>query len=209
MVAVANSGQFLGAKGFKMMPGKYYRPPHLVQVNTPSTMNTTGARYYTVPFIIEQPTALAGAWCYNGGAADSGDKFKMALFSEAAAGGPGTMVKSFGEGTFTGAAALNSLTSSFSAAPGRYYLEFVTDNAVTMLCMSAMVRLSDAGYVTPSTAMNTMGAFTITAGSTEAASQAVGDYVGGTYGNFPEATSLTLTTSLFGASAFPLFGLTT
>ena len=207
MVAIANAGQFLGAKGFRMMAGKYYTPPHLFLRNITDSFSTTASRYYVVPFIIEYPVTIAGAWCYNGGTGDSGDKFKMALYEEAQTGGPGAMVKSFGEGTFGASAAINNLVSSYSASPGRYYLEFVTDNAVTMLMMTSFIQVTVAGYLTPNSAAMTLGFASPPSLSDNQNTTPVGDYVGGTYANFPEATSLTLTNTLTGVSVFPMIGL--
>lgn len=212
MVTIPNqgggAGQFSGLKSFKPMAGKYFQPPHLLPRETAATMSTTGARYYIVPFIVEHAVTYAGAWCYNGGAGDNGDKAKIAIYNEAANGGPGTLAKSFGEITFTGAAAIRNFASSWSATPGKYYLEFVTDNAVTMYVMTALHQESAAGFALPNVASLTMGQLgSITLG-TPSAAMPTGDYVGGTYANFPEATSLTPATTLFG-STIPQFGLYT
>lgn len=203
-------GQFNGYQSFRKMPGKFFHPPHLVPTDNPITMTTTAARYYVAPWIIEQSTIIAGAWCYNSGAGDNGDKFKIALYDEKSTGGPGALVKNFGEGTFGGSAIVNALSSSVTLAAGRYYLEMVTDNTVAMYCMTAMDTVSGAGYVLPNIAANTMGTLVAPLNSADNAALVVaGDYVGGTYANFPEANSLTPTNSVAGSNVFPFFGLYT
>lgn len=210
MVQLSNSGQFNGVKSFKPMAGKYLMPPHLVKEPQANSLNTTGARYYFVPFIVEQPITFAGAWCYNQGVGDNGDKAKIAAYNEASGGGPGTLAKSFGEITFTGASALRNFASSWTATPGKYYLAFVTDNAVAMQCMAQYASFSGAGQILPNPAGLTMGELaTVTLSTTPAAASPTCDYVAGTYANFPEATALTPTASGAGVQSCPLFGLYT
>lgn len=205
-----NSGQFNGLPSFKPMAGKYLTPPHLVKEVQANSLSTTGARYYFVPFIVEQPITFAGAWCYNQGVGDNGDKAKIAAFNEASGGGPGTLAKSFGEITFTGASALRNFASSWSATPGKYYLAFVTDNVVAMQCMGQYVNFSAAGQALPNVAGNTLGELGgVTLDTTPAGASPNADYVAGTYANFPEATALTPTASAVGIQSCPLFGLYT
>jgi len=212
MVAIAKTGQFIGITSPIKPTGKYFIPPHLIVGLSGNATATTGARYYVVPWYFERQTTLAGSWCHNGGAGDNGDKAKMALYAEAAAGGPGARVKDFGEITFTGAAAVRTFASSATINPGMYYLEFVTDNAVTMFVMSALEAPSNAGGFLPNTASNVLGRYGGFAPTTNPYSNSPSsDYVGGTYANFPEATSLTPATTLSGnfTESTPLFGLYT
>mgnify|MGYP003478330757 CR=1 FL=1 len=206
----AGGGQFGGYPSFRKMAGRYFYPPHLVPTESATTMNTTGARYYIVPFVVESLTTFAGAWCYNSGVGDNGDKVKIAAYNEATGGGPGTLAKSFGEVTLTGASAVRNFASSWSASPGKYYLELVTDNAVGMFCMCAVDQATSAGFFMPNMAANTMG-FLAAPPNSSARSSLVpaGDYVGGTYANFPESTSLTPVTTVAGVNQIPFFGLYT
>ena len=147
---------------------------------------------------------------YNSGVGDNGDKVKIAAYNEATGGGPGTLAKSFGEVTLTGASAVRNFASSWSASPGKYYLELVTDNAVGMFCMCAVDQATSAGFFMPNMAANTMG-FLAAPPNSSARSSLVpaGDYVGGTYANFPESTSLTPVTTVAGVNQIPFFGLYT
>lgn len=121
----STNGQFGGVRSIIKPSGKYFIPPHLTYLGSSATAATTGARYYIVPWYFDRPTTLAGSWCYNSGVGDNGDKAKMALYAEAAAGGLGTLIKNFGEITFTGAAALRTFASSVTVTSGMYYLVFV------------------------------------------------------------------------------------
>lgn len=206
----AGGGVFYGARSPKKGAGRYYIPPHMLIDASGTTMNTTAARYYIVPFYVEQPTTFAGAWTINSGAGDNGDKVKIAAYSEGTSGNPGSLAKSFGEVTLTGASATRTFASSWSANPGWYYLEMVTDNAVSFYCMAPVGSISAVGLSLPNVAAASTG--TIGAPSVSSAvsgNYIAGDYVGGTYANFPEATSLTPTNSLIGVANFPLFGLYT
>lgn len=201
-------GLFNGAKSPIKQSGKFYWPPHTRPLNSGNNMTTTAARVYFTFFPIDRITSFSGAYCANSGTGDSGDKFKIALYNESASGGPGTLYKDFGEGTFTGAAVINSLSSSVSnVPPGDYYLAFVTNNTVAMNVVSAVWVASNAGYITFPTLPNLLGTFT-PALTTDIENPVVsGDYVGGTYANFPDAPALTPNTTIGGENSFPYFGL--
>lgn len=207
----AGGGLFYGAQSPKKATGRYFIPPHMVILPSGQTVTTTAARYYIAPFYVEQVTTFAGAWTINSGVGDNGDKVKIAAYSEATAGGPGALAKSFGEVTLSGASAARTFASSWSANPGWYYLEMVTDNAADFYTMSTIIQVTSVGAILPnaaSTSLGIIGAPTVS--STATANYSTGDYVGGTYANFPEATSLTPATTLFETSPrLPLFGLYT
>lgn len=203
-------GQFSGYRAFRPGTGRYFWPPHLRPIENATTITTTAARYYIVPFIIEHAITYAGAWCYNGGAGDNGDKVKIAAYNEASGGGIGTLAKSFGEVTLTGASAVRNFASSWSPTTGRYYLELVTDNTVTMFGMGAIDSPTNAGYLSVNHAVNTMGWQAAPPNSSSRlALQSAGDYVAGTYANFPEAASLAPTATAASIDEMPFFGLYT
>lgn len=206
---LSRGGMFKGAQSPIKLPSRYFWPAHLTPDLSANTMSTTGARYYVAPFYFERPTAIAGAWCYNSGAGDNGDKVKIAAYSESASGGPGDRAKDFGEVTLTGASAVRTFASSWSAPAGWHYLELVTDNAVSVYAMTAVAPLSAVGTGYPNVEANLLGVSTPTVAAAFTGSIPTGEYVGGTYANFPEATSLTPATTLFGNAGFPLFGLYT
>lgn len=204
----AGGGQFGGYQSYKKASGRYYMPPHMFIETSGTTMNSTAARYYIVPFIVEAPTTFAGAWTYNGGAADNGDKVKIAAYSEATSGNPGALAKNFGEVTLTGASAVRTFASSWTANPGRYFLEMVTDNAVNFFCMSPYMYSTAVGMTNVNMAMQTMGTVGApTVGAAFISNMAAADYVAGTYANFPESTSLAPTNTIYSIGSVPLFGL--
>ena len=204
----AGGGLFYGTRSPKKASGRYYIPPHMLIEASTTTRTTTAARYYITPFYVEQPTTFAGAWTINSGVGDNGDKVKIAAYSEATAGGPGTLAKSFGEVTLTGASAIRTFASSWSANSGWYYLVMVTDNTADFYCMCPIAALTAVGNFTPNQAINSVGVVgTPNVGSTFSGNVPAGDYVAGTYANFPEATSLTPTNTVYGTGVFPLFGL--
>lgn len=214
MVALNNNGIFGGLGPPRLLSGKMILPPHLMR-DTNAGMITTGARYYIVPFPVAKPTTFSGAKFFNSGAGDNGDKVKIAAYSESSSGGPGLLAKDFGEATLTAAAAIRTLASSWNAAPGMYYLELVSDNAVGLWAMSPMHQVTAVGYTGVNAQANLLGGFAseLLGSGAQPRSTYGGDYVDGTYANFPEATSLTPTNSIFSYSdagsgfPFPLFGL--
>ncbi len=125
----------------------------------------------------------------------------MVFNDDLATGGPGTLAKDFGEITLTGAAALRTLTSSWTAAAGAYWA------AVWMQLDSAMNGItpfnfqSAAGFSTGTTTLNLIGNI---GGQLGVGSLPVAHYVDTTYGAAP-ATAVTPTATASSiASATPV-----
>jgi hypothetical protein len=208
MVALSNA-PFNGARDPRRQASRYFWPHHLTPDKN-TALATTGARYYVAPFFVSAPTTFAGAWCYNSGAGDNGDKIKIAAYNESGSGGPGTLAKDFGEVTLTGASAVRNFASSWTAPSGWYYLELVSDNAVSLYTMAAGVSVSGVGLFPLNHLANQLGVSVPTVSTAPEYEIPAGEYVGGTYANFPEATSLTPATTLFSTGgSFPWFGLYT
>lgn len=206
---LSSGGQFNGVVAPIKQASRYFLPSHLFVDSVGNTVASTGGRYYFAPYYVDRATTFAGAWTRNAGAGDNGDKIKIAAYNEAAAGGPGTLAKDFGEVTLTGAAALRLFASSWAATPGWYYLALVTDNAVTMSAMTGGTVVTAAGVVYPQPLNNLLGAQTPNFAAASHNNATIGEYVGGTYANFPEATSLTPATTLFTADGMSIIGLYT
>jgi hypothetical protein len=209
MVAIANNGQLLGVRGPTKKTGRYFWPAHLSLGGTGYALTVTASRYYIVPFYVDKPTTFAGAWTQNTSAGDTGFKIKIAAYSEAAAGGPGAIAKDFGEVTLTAAAALRNFASSWTAPAGWYWLELTSDSATTLYAYLASVTSAGNWTPQPSDQIGTLDAPVV--GGLGVLTP-IGDYVGGTYANFPEATSLTPTNTIRANNAsgtFPVFGLYT
>lgn len=191
-----SGGSYSGVLPPIIASGHALFPPHLVPSSY--TLTATAARYYTVPFYIPRATTFAGVKFRNSGAGNNGHKVKIAFFNELAGGGPGTLAKSFGESTLTGAAAIRTLTSSWAATPGWYYGEIVADNAVAFNCMITTETISGVGHAGVRGTWSQLPpiADNVLSGNFGPQLPYGAEYVGGTYANFPEASSLTPTTTV-------------
>lgn len=204
-------GQFYGAAAPRKGAGKLFWPPHMYPELSGGGNAKTAGRYYIAPFIVEKVTVFAGAWTYNKGTGSNGYKIKIAAYAEDVDGGAGALAKDFGEVTLTGAEALRQFASSWTATPGVYYLYLVSDSAPSMFNMNAVKQASAAGMILPNVAANTLGVFVgnFAPSSTNGEPTPQGDYVDGTYANFPEAIALAPTNTITSANTFPLMGLYT
>lgn len=131
----------------KIMSGAGISPDYALQhVSNPLT--TTATRLYYVPIYLDAITTFAGFKTYNSGAGDSGDVYRVGIYGEATAGGPGALLNDCGEVTLTGAAALRTSASSFSnTSIGWHYLAFHAQDAAAMYSMSGRLGLSGVGLV--------------------------------------------------------------
>ena len=121
-----------GAQGWhKYMANGLYLPQGYYSIG--GSFTTTVNRCYYFPFAVNRPYTFAGAVTGNQGTGDNGEKLRMMVFrDDAAAGGPGTLEKDFGEITLTGAAATRTLTSSWAAVPGLYWGAIWHETAAAM-----------------------------------------------------------------------------
>lgn len=210
-------GSYFGITPPILMAGKIRMPPHLPIFDILGSVTLTAARYYFYAVYVDRPTTFAGAKFYNFGAGDNGKKVKVAIYNELSTGGPGTLAKDFGESTLTGAAAIRTLASSWSAQPGWYYMALTSDTAPVLSPMSAFNYVTTVGWSPPANPAGMLGAFHANLLAASGIQAYAGDYVAGTYANFPEATALVPTTSLYSAAAysattgqvFPFFALYT
>lgn len=129
------------------------RGPHWV-VDDTTTLTTAATRLYYYPIYFDQVITLAGARTFNQGAGDNGETYRVGLyFDNAAAGGPGTLAKDFGETTLTAASALRTLANSYSlTAPGWYWVAIHHSAATAMYAYTSVLQVSAAGYVLPNAA---------------------------------------------------------
>lgn len=205
----SGGGIFGGAAPPIMQAGRYFWPHHCVPFRT-TVLTTTASRYYIVPFYIPSNKTFAGSWCYNSGAGDNAETIKMAIYNESESGGPGTLAKDFGSVTLSAASAVRNFASSWAATKGMYYLELVANSALALYCMGTSDSISDVGQSMPSFASQ-MGVTTPIASGAPDYQIPAGEYVGGTYANFPESTSLTPTNTIMNddGGTFPIMGLYT
>lgn len=148
MVAISSAGPILGAKAPKVMSGAGIGPHWVARVG--QTLATTSTRLYYTPIYLSNIEAFAGAKTFNQGTGDTGEKYRVGIYSEASGGGPGTLQKDFGEVTLDGSSALrtsaNSWTNSYI---GWHYLAFHSDTAISMYAWDEVYQLTAAGHVPP------------------------------------------------------------
>lgn len=200
------NGIFNGAPAPRLMAGKTLWPPHMSpNMDVAQVFALTASRYFVIPFYVSHQTTFAGVKFKQNGNLN-GQKVKIAFYNEASGGGPGTLAKNFGEATLGAATAINTIASSWTAPAGWYYGELTGNSASSLFSMGNRLQVSDVGYTPPPAYTYLLGAF-----FTEAFAVGVnqkqlygGDYVGGTYANFPEATSLTPATSVIYEAALSL-----
>lgn len=190
-----------------MAAGKVLFPPHLQMMNNTTSMTTTAARYYMAPWFFTGRQVLAGALFRQAGVGDSGKKIKIALYN-AGTSGIGTLAKSFGEYTLDASATTKQLASAYTPPRGWYWGELVCDGAANLIGMSG-TRTSAVASGPVSGISGQFGGIIADASMAENVPEMwAGDYVAGTYANFPEATSLVPTGSLksYRPDVFPAFG---
>lgn len=123
--------------------------PHYAQ-SSATGVTTTATRKYQTKIWLPGNQSFSGIRFNNTGAGDNGEKFTAALYNESASGGAGTLVVNFGEVTLTAAAAVRTLSSSFTTAySGWYYLHNQYDSASAMSGMESATTYSSAGIVSP------------------------------------------------------------
>lgn len=210
MVAVSKASSIYGNQNPpKYITNAYYIPNGYSAPNT-ATFNTTINRCYYVPFSIHSAHTFQGACVHNGGAGDNGEKIRLMVFADAD-GGPGALVKDFGEITLTAAAALRTLSSSWAAGPGIYWAAIWHETAATMYGMSPFfygtgVGSAGSGTIGMNAALGDKSATALSANRLVAA-----HYVDTTYGSAPATavapTATVVNTDLTGVAVVPSFAL--
>lgn len=181
--AGGGSGLFAGKNPPHYITGAYYIPIGY-SINTDGYGGTTATRVYYFPLTVWEARTFAGASVYNIGVGDNGKKIRLMVFNDnGASGGPGTLAKDFGEITLTGAAALRTVTSSWTAAAGFYWGAIWLEQSCTMSVMAAYSYVSAVGVGTGPNFMNYLG--TITAPTDTAAYAFFYHYVDTAYGAAP------------------------
>lgn len=206
-------GPYFGADPPPLAAGKTHFPAHLQAVTNTSTVTVSAARYYIAPWFFTGRQNYAGALFKQGGTSDSGKKAKIAFF-DAVPSGIGSLLKSFGEYTLDGSATTKQMASAWTPRRGWAWGMFVCDGAGVFDGMTAARPLSGVGMAAHAQAAAMVGAVVANAFIAENGGGAYcGDYVAGTYANFPEATGLAPTSSINGTTSnavqFPAFGLYT
>lgn len=117
------------------------------------TGTTTAGRLYYYPIYIDRIETWLGVKSYNGGTGDSGEVYRVGIYTESSSGGPGSLGKDFGEVTLSGASALRTLTSSWTPTYiGWHYIAIHHNTAASMYYLCGSYPASAAGYEIPGAA---------------------------------------------------------
>mgnify|MGYP000104804904 CR=1 FL=1 len=206
-VKFPGGGPYMGVDPPVVPAGKVVFPAHLQCVTNTTTVTVTAARYYIVPWFFTGRQTFAGALFKQGGTGDSGKKAKIAFFN-ASSSGIGTLAKSFGEYTLDASATTKQLASAWTPARGWYWGMFVCDGAGVFTGMTSVRQVSGVGYAVNIPGVSHLGQVIADMALAEnVGSLYIGDYVAGTYANFPESTGLAPTNSISGqtGASFPAF----
>jgi len=195
MVALAQGSNFFSNQnppGF--ITGCYYLPAGYFQGD--AAYSSVANRCMYVPLSIPKAKTFAGVCIYNSGAADNGKKFRIMVFrDDGVNGGPGTLEKDFGEVTLTGAAALRTLSSSWAALPGTYWLTSWADSAASMEVMRPFGFETLAGYSVGPSMATYIGTLTAPVSGGTGDLHTFGHYVDTAYGAAP-STAVSPTASM-------------
>lgn len=193
MVAVSKSSQLYGPQGQPhYITGAFYLPQGYGCVG--GTITTTATRCYYFPLAVFEAHTFQGATTINQGAGDNGEKIRLMVFNDLAAGGPGTLAKDFGEIVLTGASAVRTLASAWAATPGIYWGAVWHETAAAMYGMEPHQFGSAVGALAGMVPSSYMGVFGPPA---TGATNTYCHYVDTTYGAAP-ASAVTPTGSLAG-----------
>ncbi len=144
--AATRFGLVAGAPSPKRMSGTMMMPHYAHMVNS-GGITTTATRLYFAPIFLDQVDTWLGMRAYNNGAANTGDKLRLGIYTEASAGGPGSLLKDCGEVTLTAAAAVLTATNSFTNTYiGWHYVAIHAQSATPMRVMGAQEQRSDVAY---------------------------------------------------------------
>lgn len=130
---IPGSGPIGGAPIPGIMSGAGIRSPYFVN-EAGTNITTTSTRLYYIPIYLDRIFTFAGIKTRNGGTGDNGDTYRVGLYAEATAGGPGALVNDCGEITLDASASIvRTASSSFSTTTiGWHYLAFHSNQAVSM-----------------------------------------------------------------------------
>lgn len=118
------------------MSGKTIIPQ--IAVPAASALTTTATRLYYVPIYLPHLQTFAGIKTFNQGTGDDSETYRVGIYGEAAAGGPGALLKDCGQITLNSSSALRTAASAFTnAVVGWYYLALHFNSAVAMYRISS------------------------------------------------------------------------
>ena len=134
--ASKGSGLFANQNPPHYFTGALYLPVGYAP-NTSNSITTTINRCYYFPMPIWEAHTFQGAVIANTSAGDNGEKCRIMVFNDDGTTGPGTLAKDFGEITLDATAATRTLSSSWAATPGTYWLAAWFNSASDWSTMTA------------------------------------------------------------------------
>lgn len=162
--------------------------PHWAQLDITNVFATTATRLYYVPYYFPSiGFTYTGLKSYNTGTGDSGDKFRLGVYTaNLATGMPQSLVIDAGEATLSGSAAEITLAAAFAAPlKGWAWLCLHSRDSLAIAPLSTRWAVTGVGNVTPNLAMGMFGLAAIadgTASATPPGAQFGAVYVDTTYG---------------------------
>lgn len=152
--------------------------------STSTAFSVTATRVYYVPFAVTSAHTFSGVRNFNSGTTANGQKCRIMIF---AAGdlGPGVLVKSFGEITFGATSVINTLSSTWAAPAGIYWLAQWFDSATPVYGMCPASLSSGAGYINGLMLHHMLGSLGGSWLGTASNNQIIAQYVDTTYGAAP------------------------
>lgn len=207
MVGIVN-GSFGGVAPPLFLSGKVYIPHWMFSSGGTATVVANQIMY--IPYFVPRTTTFAGAKAYNQGAGDNGKKMRIAVYGEAAAGGPGALLKDFGEITLTAASAERTLANSVTlSGPAWVYLACNFDTTPAMFAMRPSFFSSNVGISTGLNFGHQFGSFGLQVSTTALSNMPGVDYVASAYGAFASTAVTPTATDAIGTGAgdIPVMGL--
>lgn len=206
------SGPITGVNPPRYITGHTYLPYGFQPGGATAATAVNDLYYY--PFFVWKTQAFAGAKTFNAGAGDNGETLRLGVYADdGAIGGPGTLLKDFGEVTLTGAAALRTLANAVTLpGPAWYWMAYAANTAATIAAMAPITAATAVGYVSnPMTSMLSGFKLSTQPNATTVANMSHGLFVNTAYGAFA-ATAVAPTSELSGLYAtaglpYPLMGI--
>lgn len=208
----AGGGGLFGVRPPAIIAGKFSLPDGYIRANS-NTVTLTASRYYYAYKYVDRIETFSGVKFHDSGAGNNGKKVKVAAFTlDQETGAPNAVAKSFGEVTLDGTAGIETMASSWTPSEIGWHLIALTSDSDPVLYSMARGRHSSAvGQISADVFDIKLPPFATAFFAEVANTERTynhGEYVDGTYTNFPEATPVAPTTSLItAANTFPLFGL--
>lgn len=204
--ASGGSSLFGSQKAPKYISNAFYLPPGFFRRAT--TVTTTANRCYYFPLAIQHPHTFQGATTYNQGTGDNGEFIRMMVFEDD--GGPGDLLKDFGQITLDNTSAARTLSSSWAAVPGTYWGAIWFSAATAMYGMGHFIQSTNVGATMGGVYAldHAIGSMTADFGSSGSVSA---HYVDTAYGAAPAAavtpTASLLIAALVSDAVVPVFAL--